>query len=136
MLFRPVKKHQCRAAFTLMEMLIVVAIIVALAGISIFALVPMYEGAKKDTARTKAYAIEQACTIYYTKHDSFPTDVEQLTKKDDRGGPYLKREGVRDPWGNVYKIRPSTKGNEGSVEIYTQAPDGKEIGNWKSETGE
>jgi general secretion pathway protein G len=131
MLLRAEYKNRRRSAFTLMEMLIVVAIIVALAGISIFTLVPMYQGAQKDTARAKAKAIGEACTAYYIKHQAYPTQVDQLTQKDEFGGPYLKAEGLLDPWGKKYNLAQSSgKTNDGSPEISTTAPDGTVIGNW------
>ena len=44
-------RHTTRRAFTLMEMLIVVAIIVILAGVGTFYILPQFNKAKEDTAR-------------------------------------------------------------------------------------
>ena len=52
-----------RRAFTLMEMLIVVAIIVILAGVGTFYILPQFNKAKEDTARIRALGWQPKLTI-------------------------------------------------------------------------
>jgi general secretion pathway protein G len=125
-----------RAAFTLMEMLIVVAIIVALAGLGGYYFLGQLNEANKKIAKTKAETtIMQACVAYYTGHgNQWPQSLQVLLQKDDVGGPYLKSEDdIKDPWGNYYQYNPNAQTVNGAAEpeIFTSAPDGTRISNHK-----
>src|SRR5689334_23362148 len=67
-----------RAAFTLMEMLVVVAILVVLAG----AAVPIYlnylANARIDRAKTDVVALQTAVEAYTTQHGTPPASLEVL----------------------------------------------------------
>ncbi len=121
-----------RAAFTLMEMLVVVAIIVALAGIGGFFLIGALSGGQKDIAGTQVKALTTACEMYQIKHQTPPATLRTLLQKDELGGPYLKSaDSLRDPWGKEYQYDASgTKNNGLSPDVWTTAPDGTIIGNW------
>lgn len=121
-----------RAAFTLMEMLVVVAIIVALAGIGGFFLIGALSGGQKDIAGTQVKALTTACEMYQIKHNTLPPTLRTLLQKDELGGPYLKSaDSLRDPWGKEYVYeQQGTKNNGIQPDIYTTAPDGTVIGNW------
>jgi len=126
-------RHANRKAFTLMEMLIVVAIIVILAGVGTVYLLPQLQKSKEGIAKTGAVSLSNAIKMYATDHDgSFPNDISALTQKDDRGGPYIKPEGLLDPWNKQYQVDPSGQHNNGAEpDVFTTSPDGKVIGNWK-----
>jgi general secretion pathway protein G len=119
-----------RAAFTLMEMLIVVAIIVALAGVGGIYLIGALKGAKEKTAKLQAQEISNACTMYNTDHGHLPQSLDQLLQKDDLGGPYMTESSkLLDPWQNRYQLNPSAMSDTGAVvpEVYTQTPEGVRI---------
>ena len=124
-----------RAAFTQMEMLIVVAIIVALAGIGGFYLLGALSGGQKDAAKAQVKgALTQACQAYAIKHgNTFPDSLQQLLSKDEQGGgPYLEStDALLDPWGKQYQYDRSGTHNRGmKPDIWTVAPDGTQVGNW------
>ena len=122
-----------RLAFTLLEILIVVAIIVILAGVGIVYLVPQLTKSEEGVAKTKAQAIASACQIYYTNHKEYPTTVDQLTTADpdNDNKPYITDDGALDPWGKPYTIDPSGPNHKGAApDVYTTSPSGKTIGNW------
>ncbi|MBI1917870.1 MAG: type II secretion system protein GspG [Planctomycetes bacterium] len=125
-------RHTPRRAFTLMEMLIVVAIIVILAGVGTFYILPQFGKAKEDTARIKAYNVAKALTAFYKDHDgNWPGSIEALTVKDEYGGPYIGAEGLTDPWGKTYQIDISGQNHNGAEpDVFTTSPDGKVLGNW------
>ena len=127
-------KRQRRAAFTLLEMLVVVAIIVALAGIGGFFLLGQLEGAKKSNARTNIKGnLTPACETFFVNHGSFPESLQQLTTKDDMGNPPILKSAdyLLDPWSKPYIYdKAGTKNNGMAPDIYTTAPDGEVIGNW------
>lgn len=141
MLLRERLTNRRRAGFTLMEMLIVVAIIVALAGVGVFALMPMLTGGQKDTALAQIKGLTGACEAYAAKHGgNFPDSLEQLTVKDELGyGPYLKNtDALFDPWSTPSVPRKyqydknGTKNNGVTPDIWTVNPKDSNdiIGNW------
>ncbi len=128
-----VARYATRPAFTLMEMLIVVAIIVALAGIGTFYILPQLNKSKEDTARIKAANVANALITYYKDHNgNWPNGVEALTGRDDSGGPYLQPDGIIDPWGKEYQANVSADNRFGGAkpEVFTTTPEGKVVGNW------
>src|SRR4051812_32020820 len=125
-------RHTSRRAFTLMEMLIFVAIIVALAGIGAFYVLPQLGTAKDRIAKTNAENVAKALMAYKLDHQSYPTDIGALCVKDEFGGPYISEDGLKDPWGQVYQIDVSGQHHSGAKpDVSTTSPDsGKLIGNW------
>ena len=129
-------RHTPRRAFTLMEMLIVVAIIVILAGVGTFYILPQFNKAKEDTAKLRAYSVEKAITTYMTNGNGAPGSLDVLTQKDAAGhGPYLEAEGILDPWGNVYQFDPTGNKfhNGAKPSVWTNTPDGRTVGNFTSQ---
>ena len=129
------QRRQRRTAFTLMEMLVVVAIIVILAGMGGYYFLGQADEARKSTAKTQVKGtLTQAVETYYVQHKSqWPDSLMTLLQRDAEGlGPYLKsQEALIDPWGRPYQYDPAGGRNNGIVpDIWTVAPDGKEIGNW------
>jgi general secretion pathway protein G len=136
MLLRSVAPRAARSrrlAFTLLEILIVVAIIVILAGVGIVYLVPQLTKSEEGVAKAKANAIAGACQIYYNNHHAWPQNVEELTQPDPENDnkPYITDDGAKDPWGNFYTIDASGPNHKGAApDVYTTSPSGKVIGNW------
>jgi general secretion pathway protein G len=125
-------RHTLRRAFTLMEMLIVVAIIVALAGIGAFYVLPQLAKSKEKIAKVSAENVSKALEAYKVDHGAYPNDIGALTVKDEAGGPYIAAEGLLDPWGNQYQIDASGPHHNGAKpDVYTTSPEsGQIIGNW------
>ncbi len=128
------EKHRLRSAFTLLEMIVVVAIIVALAGIGGFALLNQLESTKRETAHAQAKGpISGACKAFFVKNSRFPNDLSELLSHQVPGGPYLEDESaLRDPWGNFFQFQ-MREDNNGTTKpyIFTQDPStGATIDNW------
>lgn len=123
-----------RAAFTLMEMLVVVAIIVALAGLGGYYVMGQLQNSQKKTAKLKAVELSKAVENYMIDHNNQPPpSLNVLTQPDGQGNPaYLKtQDALLDPWGKQYQYDPSGQHNNGNTpSIFTQSPDGKLIGNF------
>lgn len=135
MLLRQKSARQHRAAFTLMEMLIVVAIIVALASIGGYYLLGALSGGQKDAAHSQVKGtLTMACEAYASKHGgAFPDSLRQLVERDEAGnGPWLKSlSALRDPWGKEYQYdKQGTHNRMLAPDIWTVAPDGTTLGNW------
>src|SRR5947208_3268281 len=126
-------QRQRRAAFTLMEMLIVVAIIVALAGIGGFFIMGQLSSAQKDTAQVQVKALTQVCDAYKTKHNKNPDSLQALLQKDEFGIKWMDDPAkLIDPWGRQYQYDASGPQNQGDhADIWCDPTDGTpRIGNW------
>jgi type II secretory pathway pseudopilin PulG len=117
-----------------MEMLVVVAIIVALAGIGGFFLMRALSDSQKDLAQAQARTtLTDACRAYAIKHNGqFPESLQQLLQQDARGGPYLEdADALKDPWGQNFQYDRSGPKNQGKKpDIWTTTPEGLQVGNW------
>lgn len=121
-----------RGAFTLLEVLVVVAIIVMLAGVGVYYGLQRYEEAKYDRARADVKALSQQVEIYKLKNGDYPATMDQLTvAQPSGGGALVPPDQIRDPWGNIYQIDPDGANNGGNrADVYTVGPNGQTIGNW------
>jgi general secretion pathway protein G len=142
MLLRQVATRQRRSAFTLMEMLIVVAIIVALAGIGGYYIFGALKESQEGIAEAQCKgALTQACQNYFMKHNSqFPPSLDVLLQKDALGGPYLESpDNLIDPWGQKYQYDATgPKNNNMKPDIWTVVPNSnpqKTVGNWAKSVG-
>jgi general secretion pathway protein G len=134
-----VQRQLRRAAFTLMEMLVVVAIIVVLAGVGGAYLIGQLNESKVSTAQVKAREVSNAIDMYFVDHSQYPPSLEALLQKDADGkGPYLKNtDALKDPWDRVFQYDPNGANNQrvGAVvvipDVFCVTPDGRTVGNWK-----
>ncbi len=135
-----------RRGFTLIEVMVVVAILAILAAVVVPRI--MDEPAKARQAKVKQdiRAIESALDLYKLDNYRYPTTeqgLEALVEKPGGGpepenykeGGYL-RQLPEDPWGNPYKYQ--NPGEHGEIDIYSLGADGSpggegpnaDIGNW------
>src|SRR5687768_13349357 len=108
MIHRPTHARlQRRAAFTLLEVLIVVAIIVMLAGAGTCYFLQRLEDAKVGMAKTGAQALASACSQYYANNNEFPPSLEALTQPQPSGGaPFFGPDKLLDLWKQQYQYDP------------------------------
>ena len=127
--------------FTLIEIMLVLAIIALLAGTAIFKLGGVIKTGEKTRVKEDLKSIEIALINYKISAGNYPTTDQGLqaliTKPTDvRGweGPYFT-EAITDPWGAEYGYRfPSQKG-QNKPDIFSKGADGQEnteddVGNW------
>lgn len=100
-----------RSAFTLVELLAVMAIIMVLAALGAFAVVRQMESARKNEAYIKMGKIEQAAKQYYIESGSnWPSSVMELVQPTAGGAPLLEggMSAITDPWGGQFQAQPET----------------------------
>jgi len=122
-----------RSAFTLLEILIVVAILVVLAGVSSIYVFRYLDDAKKDTAKAGAVTLAKACQAYEIRMGGPPESLQQLLTPPDGGKPFIDGpDALLDPWGKAYQYDASGQHHNGlKPDVWTAAPDGQMCGNWK-----
>ena len=116
-----------RAAFTLLEVLVVVAILVILAGVGVAATTRYLEDARKSKAQTSCAGISQAISAYMmapANDGSPPSSPQDLLSPPWGGTGYLKNGAadLKDPWGNDYQMEPFTQGDGSTIyRVFTYA---------------
>ncbi len=123
-----------RSAFTLLEILVVVAIIVVLAGVGGMYLLPQLERSKENAALSQVKGtLNTAVQTFYMQESRYPNSLEELCQPTQSGGKaLLEPDAILDPWKKPYQYDPSGGHNGGNKpDIWTISPSGKQLGNWK-----
>ena len=118
-----------RAAFTLVELMVVIVLIGLLAGAVAVGTRQYIISGKRAVAKLEISRICQALDTFYTAYDRFPTNdegIEVLAQPDDKFAAALLSEVPKDPWGRPYEyIHP---GRETAYEVLSFGADGREGG--------
>jgi general secretion pathway protein G len=124
-----------RAAFTLLEVLVVVAIIVILAGVGVVATTRNLEDARKSRAQLACRGISNAIKSYKlnpaNQNGDDPSQIGDLLTPPWGGTGFLAngQNDLKSPWNGVeYQMQKTTlgDGSEGIV-VFCVAPDGTKI---------
>lgn len=93
------------------------------------------EQARKSAARVQVRTLTMAVDTYSLQHKGeLPDNLAVLLRAEGKGiGPYLKDDrSLVDPWNQPYQFdRNGTRNGGQQPDIWTTAPDGTEIGNWR-----
>ena len=132
---RPQRRRSDRLGFTLMEVLVVVAILVILAGTASIFMFKYLDEAKTNRAQADIRTLSTACKAYKLKNGDFPESLNELWQPSDGSTkPYVDSQAALvDPWGKQYSYDPSGQNNSGlQPDISTTDPDGQLIANWEA----
>ena len=129
-----------QAGFSLVEMLVVLAIVGLLVGLVGPRVLGYLADSKVKTARIQIDSTAAALDLFYLDSSRYPTTSEGLNALVQKpgsastwNGPYMKGGQVpKDPWGNPYIYR--SPGQHGTYDLYSLGPDGREgvnnVTNW------
>lgn len=138
-LHRQLRLMKKLAAFTLIELMVVIVILGILAAFVVPRITKRPEDAKVTKAKIEISNIEQALELYYLDTGTYPTTeqgLQALIEKPSGGdipenwkeGGYLaKRKLPVDPWGNPYVYVSPGFQNE-DYDLYSLGKDGQEGG--------
>lgn len=142
---RKQRRHTTKqSGFTLMELLVVLAILGLLMSLVGPRVLNQLGGAKTKTALIQIKDLEQTLEMYKLDVGRFPSTSEGLqalvTKPGTApgwNGPYLKADVPLDPWKREYQYK--YPGERGELDIFTYgqngAPGGEgedaDVGNWQ-----
>ena len=118
-------------AFTLIELLAVIAILGLIAAFAVPQVLKWVSGARSDSARIQIEALGGSIDLYRLEVGSYPPTLEALVEKphgaERWNGPYLKKRKIpKDPWGHDYVYR--YPGKNGGYDLMSLGADNSEGG--------
>jgi general secretion pathway protein G len=130
-------KTQRSRGFTLVEMLVVLAILVLLVSMVAPRIIGSQKKADLQAAKTQIGLFKGSLQNYYLDCKDYPSTEQGLqalvSEPSDLpdnvkwGGPYVEGELGLDPWGHEYQYEyPPTRGNGDTPEIWSWGPDGED----------
>ena len=130
-------KKQRRHAFTLVEMLLVVAILALLAGIVLPRLTGQKEKANIAAAKTQISSFGTALDMFEVDNGHYPKSLQDLvTQPRDAQQWHQYLDAIpMDPWGHPYVYTFPGKHRVGSYDLMSMGPDGRagnedDVANW------
>jgi general secretion pathway protein G len=117
------KSKRRRAGFTLIEVLLVVAILGILAGIVVVNFGGKGEGARIKSTRASIAAVSTAIDMYEVDTGRYPASLEALLNNDGSpswSGPYLRGGLPTDSWGTPLNL---TREGERGFKVISAGPD-------------
>jgi general secretion pathway protein G len=134
---RQIHNRRPRGGFTLVEMLVVLAILVLLVSMVVPRIIGSQKKADINAAKTQIgmyraalerYALD--CKKYPSTEDGLGALVSkpaELSETATWDGPYVSGEIGRDPWGHEYQYKyPPEKGSGDNPDIWSFGPDGED----------
>lgn len=103
-------KRAAARGFTLLELLVVLAILGLIAAFAAPQALKLLGGAKADSARIQIQALATGIDLYRLELGTYPPDLQALIEKpigaSQWNGPYIRKKAIpKDPWGNDYLYR-------------------------------
>ena len=148
-------RRSMRRAFTLLEVMLVIIILVTLAAVVVPNFMGTQDEAKNKTTQIQIKNIESALDLFKMNVGRYPTteeglkvlyDKDQLQDEDmikKWSGPYLGKEGtddedLQDAWGHEFRYTSPGENNTKSFDLYSDGQDGEEgteddVKNWKED---
>ena len=122
-------RRRAEQGFTLLELLVVLAIMGMLAAIIAPQVIKYLGTSRTQTAKVQVQNVMQGLELFRVDVGRYPTQQEGLIalvnptpSAPNWNGPYLKKESaLQDPWGNPYIYQ--IPGQHGEVDVYSLGQD-------------
>jgi len=112
--------RRAKAGFTLVELLLVVAILGVLATVAITMLTGESKKASINATRASIAAIETAAKIFEIRNGKFPDSIDQMIKEG-----LLDNKAINDQFGTPFAYKKITLNGRDFIEIRSAGPDGQ-----------
>ena len=142
----PVRRRTLRRGFTLIEVLLVLAILGVIAAMVVPNLLGRQDRALIQETRIAIHNAEQGLQLYKVDHFSYPATLEELAVRQEINGqmyePYLDKE-PKDAWGTPlnYNAAGTHHTQTGKPDVWSAGPNrkddqgaGDDINNWSEST--
>ncbi|MFO0827948.1 MAG: type II secretion system major pseudopilin GspG [Phycisphaerales bacterium] len=132
------RQRSRRRAFTILELLIVIGILIAIMGIVLYNVMGASEKADKKITIAQIKGFEGALEMFKADMKRFPTEEEGLAalwskdaiaddeEKAKWGGPYMKEPKPKDGWGHAWIYRNPSQLEGMPFDLISIGPDGQE----------
>ena len=111
----PTLSRSASRGMTLLEIMVVLAIIGLIVGGVAVAAFGQLGAAKIKTATNEVTQIESVCEMYMVQKNKCPKDMQEL-----KAGGILKKS-KKDPWGTAFQI--TCPGEHGDIDVASAGPD-------------
>ena len=122
-------RRTSRAAFTLMEVMLVLVILVIMGGLAVSVFTGQQQAALKRSAQVQVDSLAADCMRYQLDCNRFPDSLQDLrvapANAPNWAGPYTAKDVGPDPWGNQYQYQfPGPRSGEEKPDIWSWGPNG------------
>ena len=132
-----------RNGFTLIELMVVVIIIAALAGMVLPRILTRADEAKRNIAKGDIASITMALKLYRLDTGTYPSTDQGLSALQNRPasaenwkGPYLERQPL-DPWQREYQYQYKGSHNSQGFDLWSLGPEegnsDDDVTNWEAD---
>lgn len=121
------KTKSVQRGMTLIEIMVVIAIIGIVAGAVGFGVTRYLSDAKVDAAKAQLANIATHITSYYARNGEWPDSLDVLTQKDKGKKALLKESQLQDPWKTAIKYE-APSGDSEEFKLCSAGPDKRDGG--------
>lgn len=104
-----------KRGFSLIEMVVVISIIVALASGAFIVGNSVLQNGKFNAAKSEVAALGLAVSQYHFELEAWPGTLEALTTAVGQYGPWLDAESLSDPWGHAFNYAINANGRQFAI---------------------
>lgn len=125
------RQRTSRAAFTLMEVLLVLVILVIMGGLAVSVFTGSQKSAYIKSAQVQVDTLGHACEMYQLAMGQYPSALQDLryapsvANASNWSGPYIDKDVGVDPWQNPYQFQYPGSRHPDKPDIWSYGPDGQ-----------